>query len=113
MSEEPKGNKRGDLPNGGENTKGADRSFFQANGLEHFGFSAKKTITIGFLVGIIYFIGYLISSYKLALSEIDARLIVNPEIIEMKLNIKNIKETLSDHESRLRNNEAMLNSRRK
>lgn len=53
--------------------KKEDHSFIQ-NGFEHFPISPKKTLTVGLLVGIIYFIGSVLSNYKLALSEVDTRI---------------------------------------
>ena len=86
---------------------------FVLNGFKHFPFDASKTVTVGLLVGIVWFIGYAISNYKLALSEIDSRIIVNPQVIEMKIDLKNLNTKQEDHETRIRNAEAQLNARRK
>lgn len=114
MNEDPTRNERRDLsrPDSLQPGEKTNRGFI-LNGFKHFPFDAGKTVTVGLLLGIVWFIGYAISNYKLALSEIDSRIIVNPQVIEMKIDLKNVKEKQEDHEVRIRNTEAQLNARKR
>lgn len=62
----------------GRNTTGSNQiqsrektggSFFQ-NGFEHFPIPTGKVVTVGFLLGMLYFIGNIISGYELATSKV-------------------------------------------
>jgi len=98
--------------NGNETEKGKDHSFMQ-NSLVHHVFDTKKVVTIGFLGGLIWIIGAVISNYKLALSEIDARVVNHPKIIEMTYDLKRLGEDQMKIKVDVDNNTAILKARRK
>lgn len=94
---------------GNKNQEGQDSSFIQ-NGLEHYLFSPKKIVTVGFLFALIVaFIGIVsrtLSGYKLAVEEVRTVVLEHPTIIQMQGEIVNVKEEQKDHEARIRNLEA-------
>lgn len=53
--------------------KEGNRSFIQ-NGFEHFSINPKKTLTVGAVLGILYFISTILSNYKLFGAEIDSHI---------------------------------------
>ncbi len=101
-----------DQSTGDESKKGEAGSFMQ-NSLVHHVFNPTKVVTISFLFGLIYFVGSILSNYKLALSEVDERIVKHPQIIRMQIQLEDQKETTDKHEVKIQGIEAQLNARKR
>lgn len=104
MDEKPEGTFRRDSTSGDKDQKKQGDSFIQ-NSLLHHVFHPAKIVTVGFLVGALYLIGVILSNYKLALSEVDARIEnyrpLNQRLDKMDWKLDALKEKTDDQNKRL------------
>lgn len=105
MDEQNKGNQRGDFPDRSKDQEGKDRSFFQANGLEHFAFSPKTVISWGVLSGLVGLFVASISVFQSFGSNVDERISnhreLNRKLDKYEWEIQDINRTLDKHDSQI------------
>lgn len=104
------------MADGDKDQEGKDSSFMQ-NSLVHHVFSPTKMVTVGFLVGILYLIGVVLSNYKLALSEVDARIDnhrgLNQRLDKIDWKIESSEKRLDKHDNEIDDLSKAINARRK
>ena len=106
MDEKNQGNQRGDFSDRSKDQEGKDRSFFQANGLEHFAFSPKTVISWGVLSGLVGLFVASISVYQSFGSNVDERISnhreLNRKLDKYEWEIQSINRTLDEHENQIK-----------
>ena len=73
---------------------------FVRNGFEVFTFGSQEIVSWGFLAGLAGLIFATLTVYIRFGTQVDERVIKHPDVIEMKINIKNIKEQVDKVESK-------------
>ena len=105
MDEKNQGNQRGDFSDRSKDQEGKDRSFFQANGLEHFAFSPKTVISWGVLSGLVGLVIASVTVYRSFGSQVDERISnhreLNRKLDKYEWEIQSINRTLDKHDGQI------------
>lgn len=114
MNEQDKGNQR-EMRSGSDSdqTQGKDSDHFVQNGRIHYNHSLYKLVAAALALPLGgAFVGGIVS-YRAGLSEVDALVVKNPTIIELKIDVKNLKENQNKSDDRIKDLEDYARSRKK
>lgn len=102
---------------GNQDQEGKDHRFFEKNDLIHHVFKPAKIVTVGFLVGVLYLISVVLSNYKLALSEVDARIDnykpLNQRLDKMDWRLDDLRTDIDKHDKELDDLSKAINVRKR
>lgn len=114
MDEQDQRNKREMRPRSDQNqAEGKDGDHFVQNGRIHYNHSLYKLVAAALALPLGgAFVGGIVS-YRAGLSEVDAVIVKNPAIIELKIDVKNLKENQNKSDDRIKDLEDYARARKK